>query len=148
VPSPEPLLLSGPATAADLPRMVSIATAPDGDVWLGSPVGLRRLQEQPDGSYGLSTVQTRAFGRQEDTRWSVTEPLTDLAPLDDGRVLVLGQAALFVLGADGVLRGTDRRGYRHIAVRDGALLSTGPVPAGGNGLCLAQIPDQGRPPAG
>ncbi|MCY7366215.1 MAG: hypothetical protein LH469_13015 [Frankiaceae bacterium] len=140
VPSPEPLLLSGPATATDLPRMVSIAIDADGGVWLGSLVGLRRLEPQPDGSYVIATVQTRAFGRQEDIRWSVTEALTDIAPLDDGRVLVLGQAGLFVLGTDGVLRGTDLREHRRIAVRGGQLLSSGPVADGGEGLRLAQIP--------
>ena len=140
VPSPHPLLINGPATAADLPRMVSITTDPRGGVWLGSLVGLRRLQPQPDGTYVITTVQTRAFGRQENVRWSVTEALTDIAPLADGRVLVLGQAGLFVLGADGVLRGTDRKEHRRIAVRDGALLSVGPVPGGGEGLRLAQIP--------
>lgn len=142
VPSPPPLLINGPATAADLPRMGSIAIDPQGHVWLGSPVGLRRMESQPDGSYVIETVQTRAFGRQQDIRWGVMEPLTDLAPLDDGRVLVLGQAGLFVLGTDGVLRGTDRRDYRRIAVRDGQLLSTGPVPDGGDGLRLAQLPDK------
>ena len=140
VPSPHPLLINGPATAADLPRMVSIAIDARGGVWLGSLVGLRRLAAQPDGTYVVTTVQTRAFGRQENVRWSVTDALTDIAPLEDGRVLVLGQAGLFVLGTDGVLRGTDRKEHRRIAVRDGALLSVGPVPDGGEGLRLAQIP--------
>jgi len=142
VPSPEPLLINGPALAADLPRMVSIAAAPDGGVWLGSLVGLRRLEPQPDGSYVIETVQTRAFGRQENITWSVTpDSLTDIAPLDDGRVLVLTRSSLFALGTDGVLRGTDLRDHRRIAVRDGALLSVGPVPDGGDGLRLARLPD-------
>lgn len=143
VPSPEPLLINGPATAADLPQMVSIATDPRGGVWLGSLVGLRRLTPQPDGSYVIATVQTRAFGRQENIAWSVTDALTDIAPLDDGRVLVLTRSSLFVLGADGVLRGNDLREHRRIAIRDGQLLSTGPVPDGGEGLRLAQVPDLG-----
>ena len=141
VPSPEPLLINGPATAADLPRMVSIATGPDGGVWLGSLVGLRRVEPQPNGSYVIATVQTRAFGRQENISWSVTDALTDIAPLADGRVLVLTRSSLFVLGTDGVLRGTDRRDHRRIAVRDGQLLSTGAVPDGGDGLRLARLPD-------
>lgn len=141
VPSPEPLLINGLATAADLPRMESIAIGPDGAVWLGSLVGLRRLEPQPDGSYLIETVQTRAFGRQENVTWSVSpDSLTDIAPLQDGRVLVLTRSSLLVLGTDGVLRGTDRRDHRRIAVRDGQLLSTGPVPGGGEGLRLARVP--------
>ena len=141
VPSPEPLVINGPATAADLPRMESIAAGPDGTVWLGSLVGLRRLDRQPDGTYMITTVQTRAFGRQENVIWSVTpDSLTDIAPLDDGRVLVLTRTSLLVLGVDGVLRGTDRRDHRWIAIRNSELLSVGPVPDGGDGLRLAKAP--------
>lgn len=140
-PGPEPLLINGPATAADLPYLEDIAVGPDGSVWLGSPVALRALTEQPDGTYVVQTVQTRAYGAQEDVVWSVTpDALTDIAPLDDGRVLVLTQTNLLVLGVDGVLRGTDRRDHRHIAVRNGELLSVGPVPDGGDGLRVARIP--------
>ena len=125
----EPLVINGPAAAADLPRMENIAVGPDGGVWLGSLVGLRRLDPQPDGTYSISTVPTRAFGRQQDVVWGVSpDVLTDIAPLQDGRVLVLTRTSLLVLGADGVLRGTDRRDHRWIAVRDGGLLSVGPVP--------------------
>ena len=86
-------------------------------------------------------MQTRAYGQQEDINWSVTDALTDIAPLEDGRVLVLTRSGLFVMGTDAVLRSIDRRDHRRITVRDGELLSTGAVPDGGDGLRLAQLPD-------